>query len=135
MGALCLLGTLPVAIFSACAGGGAGGFWFSLLAGVGLSIFLFSAANADAREEVRVLEESGKVLRAKADAGDAEALFQCGAHFENGSGGFVCDRGLATDCYRRAAELGQADAVKRLKLFEENPLDILNRPRRRLRRP
>ena len=78
--------------------------------------------------------DAAHAILAKADAGDAEALFQCGAHFEKGSGGFAFDRALAKDCYRRAAALGQADALKRLKLLEEDPLDILNQPRRRLRR-
>ncbi len=131
---LCLLLAFPVAIFSACAGGGPGGFTLSLIAGIGMSIFLFAAANADAMEKARVLEESVKALRANADAGDADALFECGTHFENGSGGFVCDRTLAKDYYQRSAGLGQTKAVDRLKQLEENPLDILNRPRRRLKR-
>ena len=78
--------------------------------------------------------DAAKALLGNADAGDAEALFQCGAHFENGSGGFAFDRALAKDCYRRVAALGQTDAMKRLKLLDEDPLDILNQSRRRLRR-
>ena len=93
--------------------------------------FLMSSSTESAMTESF---DAAQALLAKTDAGDAAALFQCGAHFENGSGGFAFDRALAKDCYRRAAALGQADAVKRLKLLEEDPLDILNQSRRRLRR-
>ena len=65
------------------------------------------------------LLDAAQALLAKADAGDAEALFQCGAHYENGSDGFACDREIAKDYYRRAAEIGHVNAVKRVKLFKK----------------
>lgn len=94
---------------------------------------IFNPTPTSTSTEGAMLEEA-QALLAKADAGDAEVLFQCGAHYENGTGGFALDRGLAKDFYRRAAALGQVNAVKRVKLFEEDSLDILNQARRRLRR-